>query len=98
MDQARGFKEGHDSLQKQLADLKQSLQELNRKNVELEDDAEELERENNRLAAFKEEVQFRHTLEEKEEYSRIYYQRKLLQKGLILLRRAVYRSKVKRLS
>lgn len=94
LEQARGYKDGHDSLQKQLADLKQSLQELNRKNVELEDDAEDLERENNRLAAFKEEVQFRHTLEEKEEYARIYYQRKLLQKGLILLRRAVYRSKV----
>jgi len=94
LEQARGTQEGQSALQKQLADLKSSLQELNRKNEELQEDADDLERENSRLAAFKEEVHFRHTLEEKEELSGRYYDRKLLQKGLILLRRAVYRSKV----
>ena len=77
-----------------MNELKQAIHDLKRKNIELDDEREYLERENSKLMIFKEEVQIRQIGEEKEDSITKYHNRVLLQRGLELLRRAVYRSKV----
>lgn len=82
-------------LEKEARELKMCLQGLRNTNEELENDRDQIAQENAKLMVFKEEVKDRQVLEEKELQAENYHLRKLVQKGFLLLKRAVRRSKVR---